>query len=335
MSDELVRLRTLQDAVIYFSDPDRCLNYIAQKRWEDGIAICPHCGSNKTGFIATRRMWKCKNKECRKQFSVKRGTIMEDSPLGLDKWLIAIWLIANAKNGISSCEIGRALGVTQKSAWFLLHRIRLAMQAGSFELSGEVEADETFVGGKAANMHKDKREQKIKGRGGKGKTIVFGMLERGGKVKAKVIPNTSKKTLHKEIKENVSPVTKGSVKDHTTQIYTDGHDGYEGLNLTYLHDIVDHTVEYVNGNISTNGIENFWTLLKRSLKGTYVAVEPEHLFRYVDEQAWRFNHRKGGDGDRFEEVLTGVKGKRITYNSMFKFLSYSPAHEARCGFQAT
>ena len=316
MNNELTQLRTLQEAVTYFSDPDRALNYFAQIRWQDGIPVCPHCGCNKSGFITTRRMWKCKNKPCRKQFSVKRGTVMEDSPLGLDKWLIAIWLIVNAKNGISSCEIARALGVTQKSAWFLLHRIRLVMQAGSFELSGEVEMDETYVGGKAANMHKDKREAKIKGRGGKGKTIVFGMLERGGRVKAKVIQNNDKKTLHKEVKENVSLVTKGSVKDHVTQIYTDAHPGYEGLDLAYLHDIVDHTVEYVNGNISTNGIENFWTLLKRSLKGTYVAVEPEHLFRYVDEQAWRFNHRKVNDGDRFEEVLTGVKGKRITYKKL-------------------
>ncbi|MBW4523512.1 MAG: IS1595 family transposase [Scytolyngbya sp. HA4215-MV1] len=316
MSEVLTQIRTLQEAVQYFSCPDRCLNYIASKRWENGVAICPHCGCDKTGFISTRRMWKCKNKECRKQFSVKRGTIMEDSPLGLDKWLIAIWLIVNAKNGISSCELARALGITQKSAWFLLHRIRLAMQAGSFELSGEVEADETYVGGKAENMHKDKREEKIKGRGGKGKTIVFGLLERGGKVKAKVIASNDKKTLHKEIKENVSTVTRGSVSDHTTQIYTDGHPGYEGLDLDYLHSIIDHTIEYVNGNISTNGIENFWTLLKRSLKGTYVAVEPEHLFRYVDEQAFRFNNRKGKDGDRFVSVLGGIQGKRIAYKKL-------------------
>lgn len=318
MENQLTQLRTLQEAVNYFSDPDRALNYFAQVRWVEGIPVCPHCGSNQSGFLQSRRMWKCKNKPCRKQFSVKRGTVMEDSPLGLDKWLIAIWLIVNAKNGISSCEIARALGITQKSGWFLLHRIRLVMQAGSFELSGEVEMDETYVGGKAANMHKDKREQKIKGRGGKGKTIVFGMLERGGRVKAKVVPNNNKETLHKAIRENVSSETKGSVKDHITQLYTDAHPGYEGLDLAYLHDIIDHTVEYVNGNISTNGIENFWTLLKRSLKGTYVAVEPEHLFRYVDEQAWRFNHRKGKDGDRFEAVLTGVKGKRITYKKLIR-----------------
>jgi transposase-like protein len=232
-------------------------------------------------------------------------------------WLIAIWLIANAKNGISSCEIHRAIGITQKSAWFLLHRIRLAMQAGSFELlSGEIEADETYVGGKAANMHKDKREAKIKGRGGSGKAIVMGMLERGGKVKAKVIPDTSKETLHKEIKKAVSPTTQGSVKVHTTQLYTDGHLGYEGLDVAYLHSVVDHAVEYVSGNISTNGIENFWTLLKRSLKGTYVAVEPEHLCSYVDEQAFRFNNRKTNDEKRFMAALEGIPGKRITYKQL-------------------
>lgn len=316
MSGVMATIKTLQEAIQYFSCPDRCLQYFAQKRWENGVATCPHCGSKDASFIATRRMWKCKNKECRKQFSVKVGTIMEGSPLGLDKWLVAIWLIANAKNGISSCELHRALGITQKTAWFLLHRIRLAMQSGSFELSGEVEADETYVGGKAANMHKDKREAKIQGRGGSGKAIVMGMLERGGKVKAMVIPDTSKATLQNQIKEAVSPVSKGSVKDHTTQIYTDGHLGYEGLDEAYLHSVIDHAIEYVNGNISTNGIENFWTLLKRSLKGTYVAVEPEHLCSYVDEQAFRFNNRKTNDECRFIATLANVPNKRITYKQL-------------------
>jgi len=227
MSNELTKLKTLQEVVNDFFDPDRALDYFTQVRWQDGVAVCRHCGSKESSFIATRHIWKCKNKPCRKQFSVKRGTVMEDSPLDLDKWLIAILLIVNAKNGISSCELARALGITQKSGWFLLHRIRLVMQAGSFELSGEIEVDETYVGGKAANMHKDKRKAKIKGRGGSGKAIVMGMLERGGKMKAKVIPDTSKATLQKEIKQTVSPITKGSVKNHTTQIYTDGQWQYQ------------------------------------------------------------------------------------------------------------
>lgn len=181
MADTLDNIKTLQEAVIYFSDKDRCLSYIASKRWPNG-PVCPRCGFNKAGFMPSRRIWKCKNPGCRKQFSVKVGTIMEDSPLGLDKWLVGIWLIVDAKNGISSCEIARALGITQKSAWFLLHRIRLAMQTGTFEkLSGEVEADETYIGGKARNMHQDKRKEKIKGSGGAGKTIVLGALERGQK----------------------------------------------------------------------------------------------------------------------------------------------------------
>jgi len=308
--------KTLQEAIKHFSDPDVSLEVAKSLRWSDGVVVCPHCTSKSVGFVATRRIWKCKNKPCRKQFSVKIGTVMEDSPLGLDKWLIAIWMIANCKNGISSYELHRALGITQKSAWFLLHRIRYAMQQGTFELTGEVEIDETFVGGKAENMHQSKRRERIKGRGGKGKTIVLGMLERGGKVKAKVIRNTSKETLHREVKEAVSPVTPGSVKDHVTRVYTDGHPGYDGLDADYIHQIIDHTFEYVNGNISTNGIENFWTLLKRTLKGTYVAVEPEHLFRYVDEQAFRFNNRKMKDGDRFVKVVGSVSGKRLTYKRL-------------------
>ncbi len=193
--------KTLVEAIRYFSDPDTCLKFLIPLRWPDGIA-CPRCGSAEHSFISTRRVWKCKG--CKKQFSVKVGTVMEDSPLGLDKWLTAIWLIANAKNGISSWEVHRALGITQKSAWFLLHRIRLAMQTGTFvKLSGEVEVDETFIGGKARNMHKDKRAEKIHGRGGVGKAVVLGILERGGKVKTTVIPNTKKKTIQPIVRETV------------------------------------------------------------------------------------------------------------------------------------
>jgi transposase-like protein len=316
MSTEAAFPLTLQQAVIYFANPDTCLEFMTGMRWADGVA-CPHCKSKEVGFLQTRKIWKCKRKECRKQFSIKTGSIMEDSPLGLDKWLIAIWLIVNAKNGISSYEVHRALGVTQKTAWFLLQRIRYAMQTGTFEkLSGEVEADETYVGGKVTNMHKDKREQRAKGRGGIGKTIVLGMLERGGRVKAKVIANNNRETLHREVREHVSPVTKGSAKDHVTHLYTDGHAGYQGLEEEYIHQVIDHAIEYVNGNISTNGIENFWTLLKRSIKGTYVAVEPEHLHRYVDEQAFRYNNRKTVDSERFLSVVRLAPGRRLTYKKL-------------------
>ena len=312
MADALANIKTLQEAIVYFSNEDRALEYIVQKRWPDGVT-CPHCGCDRVGFLSTRRKWKCKNKECRKQFSVKVGTIMEDSPLGLDKWLIGIWLIVNAKNGISSCEIGRALGITQKTAWFLLHRIRLAMQTGTFEkLSGEVEADETYIGQKARNMHSDKKKEKIKGTGTSGKTIVLGAMQRGPKgetkVKAKVIKSTDRQTMKDEIE---SAVEKGST------LYTDAHSGYDLLDAEYVRLVIDHAVKYVDGKITTNGIENFWTLLKRALKGTYVSVEPFHLFRYLDEQSFRYNERKGSDGDRFSTIMDQLGQKqRITYKQL-------------------
>lgn len=302
---------TLVEAVRYFSNPDTCLSFFVRLRWPNGIT-CPRCGSPDHSFISTRRVWKCR--ECRKQFSAKVGTIFEDSPLGLDKWLVAIWLIANAKNGISSWELHRALGITQKSAWFVLHRIRLAMQTGSFtKLKGEVEVDETFIGGKARNMHADKRAEKIHGRGACGKAIVIGVLERGGEVRTKVIPNTRKKTVQAEVRQHVEP---GSL------VCTDALASYEGLDAEYVHEAVDHAKEYVRGNVHTNGLENYWSLLKRCIRGTYVSVEPFHLFRYLDEEAFRFNERKNADdepktdGERFLLVTGAVAGKRLTYKKL-------------------
>ena len=184
---------TLIEAIRYFSNEDVCVQFVAQLRWPDG-PICPRCESPAYSFLSTRRIWKCL--DCKKQYSVKLGSIFEDSPLGLDKWLAAMWLIANSKNGVSSHEMGRSLGITQKSAWFLLHRIRLAMQTGTFEkLDGEIEVDETFIGGKARNMHKDVRARKITGTGGKDKAIVAGVLQRGGEIRAVVVPDTRRPTL--------------------------------------------------------------------------------------------------------------------------------------------
>jgi transposase-like protein len=298
--------KTLQQAIEFFSDKDVCFNFMTSMRWDDGIAICQHCGNDKTSFLSTRRIWKCK--ACKKQFSVKMGTIFEDSPIGLDKWLTAMWLICNAKNGISSYEIHRSIGVTQKTAWFMLHRLRLAMQSGSFEkLSGNVEVDETFIGGKAKNMHKAKREAIIQGRGSVGKTAVMGLLERKGRVLAKVIERTDRETLHSEVKANVE-------KD--SNLFTDEWRSYRGLDADYIHEVINHGVEYVRGNIHTNGIENFWSLLKRTIKGTYVSVEPFHLGRYLDEQMFRFNERKGKDKDRFINVAKSIGGKRLTYKEL-------------------
>ena len=278
-----------------------------QMRWPNGV-VCPHCEGKAVSYLSTRRTWKCMNKACHKQFSVKVGTIMEDSAIGLDKWLCAIWMIANCKNGISSYEIHRAIGVTQKSAWFLLHRIRLAMQTGTFEkLSGEVEADETYIGGKARFMHKSKREATVKGRGSVGKVAVMGLLARHGEVRTKVIERADKDTLHSEVKSHVK---EGS------NLFTDEWKGYSGLNAEYIHQVINHAEKYVEGNVHTNSIENFWSLLKRSIKGTYVSVEPFHLFRYLDEQSFRFNQRKGKDADRFIRTVKSVTGKRLTYEEL-------------------
>lgn len=299
--------KTLQQAIRFFSDDETCIEFIASRRWADGKAICPKCGSDNNTFMASRRVWQCKNKECKKQFSVKVGTIFEDSALGLDKWLTAMWLIVNAKNGISSYEIHRAIGVTQKSAWFMLHRIRIALDNGSLEkLSGEVECDETYIGGLAKNMHKSKREKNIKGRGMNSKTAVMGMLSRTEprKIKAKVIAWADTVTLNENINEHIET---GST------VITDDHGGYRKMSEEYRHEVINHAVEYVNGTIHTNSIENFWSLLKRTIKGTYVSVEPFHLQKYVEEQVFRFNERKGNDGQRFLTALNQVAGKRLTY----------------------
>jgi transposase-like protein len=301
--------KTLQEAVIYFSDPDNCIQFFAARRWPNGVE-CPTCGSKDVSYISTRRMWECKKEHARKQFSIKVGSIFEDSALGLDKWLTAAWMICNCKNGVSSCEIARSIGVTQKTAWFMAHRIRKAMQTGTFmKLGGKggngVEVDETFIGGKARNMHVSKRERRITGTGGKDKTPVMGILERGGKVRTQVVPNRRKSVLQAEVRKHVEA---GSA------LYTDALLSYDGLAGEYAHQVIDHAVAYVDGQIHTNGLENFWSLLKRGISGTYVSVEPFHLFRYLDEQSFRYNNRKDlNDGQRFELAMNHVMGKRLTY----------------------
>jgi transposase-like protein len=305
--------KSLQDAIIYFSNPDNCVTHLVAQRWPDGIVKCPTCGNVKVHYRAHRRTWTCSSHHAKREFSIKVGTMMEDSAIGLDKWLTATWLITNCKNGVSSYEIARDVKVTQKTAWFMLHRIRLAMQDRYFgsKLSGEVEADETFIGGKARNMHKAVHERRISGMGqsAKDKTIVMGVLERGGKVRTELIPDRQKHTLQPIVREHVEA---GSA------LFTDEMGGYKGLGNEYLHQIIDHAVEYVNGRVHTNGIENFWSLLKRGLSGTYVSVEPFHLFRYLDEQVFRYNNRATQknprtDADRFSAVLSQVAGKRLTY----------------------
>lgn len=297
--------KTLQQAIIHFSKPENCNAFMIAARFEDGNPRCPQCGSDNVIYLEKARLFKCRTAHPKQKFSLKVGTIFEDSPLGLDKWLTAIWLIANAKNGISSYEIHRALGITQKTAWFVLHRIRLAMQQGSIEkLSGHVEVDETFIGGKARNMHRSERARKIHGTGGSGKVAVMGLLERHGEVRTMVVPNVKRKSLRREINTHVEP---GSM------VYSDALKSYNDLNNDYIHNVINHAEKYVEGNVHTNGVENFWGLLKRTIGGTYISVEPFHLFRYLDEQAFRFNRRKANDADRFFEVLTMVTGKRLQF----------------------
>jgi len=296
--------KTLQQAIVYFADPANCREYLVARRWPNGVT-CPRCGSENVLFLVKYNRWHCRLKHDAPQFTLKTGTIMEDSPVGLHKWLTAMWMVVNCKNGVSSYEIHRALGVTQKTAWFMNHRIRLALGLGpeGRKLWGQIEVDETFIGGKARFMHKAKRAAKITGTGGKDKTTVMGILERGGKVRTKVVDNTKKKTLQGEIRDNVLA---GSA------IFTDALKSYEGL-TEFQHEVIDHAVEYVRGEVHTNGMENFWSLLKRGLKGTYVSVEPFHLFRYLDEQCFRFNNRKMTDGERFNVAVNGIVGKRVMF----------------------
>jgi len=278
-------------------------------RWPDGKVRCPQCDSEKVTYLAKARVYRCYGDHPKQKFSLKIGTVFEDSPIPLEKWLPAVWLLVSCKNGISSYEIAAALGITQKSAWFMMHRIRRAMQCGSFRKlggdGGEVEADETFIGGKARNMHLSKRQRRITGTGGKDKTAVMGILERGGEVRTVVVGSRRKAVLQTEVKKHV---------EAGAALYTDALLSYEGLAGEYAHQVIDHAAQYVDGRVHTNGLENFWSLLKRGISGTYVSVEPFHLFRYLDEQTFRYNNRKDMDNaDRFKLALSQIVGKRLTF----------------------
>ncbi len=314
---------TLQEAIVYFADPDRAFEYAKRFRWPDGNVVCPRCGKTKHSFLKTRRLWFCYI--CQKQFSLKLGTVFEDSALGLDKWMTGFWMLVNCKNGVSSCELARTLGITQKAAWFMLQRLRLALRDdffGSKLGSGpdsEIEVDETFIGGKARNMHLSERKRRITGTGTKDKTAVMGILERGGKVRTTVVPNRRKKALQDEVYKHV---TAGAA------LYSDALLSYEGLASDYAHKVVDHAVAYVDGRVHTNGLENYWSLLKRGVSGTYVSVEPFHLFRYLDEQSFRYNNRRDmNDSQRFQLAMSQIGGKRLTYSELTG-KEQSPYHEA-------
>jgi transposase-like protein len=306
MSQEIDHPETLVEAVAFFSDEDRAVAYLAQMRWGNTVA-CPRCGSVDVKPIPTRRTWECMDCKAKRQFSVRVGTVLEDSKIPVGKWMMALWMIVNAKNGISSHELARALGVTQKTAWFLGHRIRLALQTGTFEtkMAGPCEVDETYIGGRARNMHAGRR--KAKGRGSVGKAVVMGLLERHGEVRLTVVPNTKRGTLQPEVRKHI---------EEGAEVYTDALASYTGLEAEYVHQVIDHAECYAKGHVHTNGLENFWSLLKRCIHGTYVAVEPFHLFRYLDEQSFRFNMRKLTDGERFLLGLNRIRGKHLTYNHL-------------------
>ncbi len=332
--------KTLRDAVIWFADFEHCRQFMMALRWPDGAVKCPRCGAEKVTYLEKQRVWKCYAKHERPTFSLKTGTIFEESPIPLEKWLPAAWLLINCKNGISSYEVHRALGVSQKTAWFMLHRIRLAMQDGGFEKmggsdGGPIEADEAFFGGDPKNKHLSERRKQFKhvldaggnmvpnpeykpiiGRATK-KIPVMGILDRKARqVRAHVIPRVERRVLQDTILENVS---KGST------VYTDGLPDYGNLSkLDFVHETVNHVDEYVRGSVHTQGIENFWSLLKRGLRGTYVAVEPFHLDRYVNEQVFRYNHRLVSDAERFTAAMKQIVGRRLTYDELTGKAESSP-----------
>jgi len=307
--------KTLREAILHFAVYENCRQAVEAVRWPSGVVTCPTCGSENVTWLATQKRYKCYGKHPKAQFSLKVGTIFEDSAVGLEKWLPALWLVTNCKNGISSYELARALGVTQKTAWFMLSRLRMALHAGdSPKMSGHVEADETFIGGKARNMHYGKRKRMgiTQGKSMAGKVAVFGLLQRHGSdghstVHLAQIPSNKRRHLMPHVNERVE---KGAT------MHTDSLPSYEALTSDYTHKVIDHAEAYVDGEVHTNSMENFWSLLKRTIKGTYVSIEPFHLFRYLDEQAFRFNKRKLTDAARFVIALNGIVGKRLTYAAL-------------------
>src|SRR5580700_9278374 len=310
--------KTLKAAIEYFASPDNCHDYLVARRWPDGV-VCPRCGSKNVKYSAKHRRWQCGSHHERRQFTLKTGTVFEESPIGLDKWLTALWLLVNSKNGISSWEVSRSIGVTQKSAWFVMHRLREVLMPidGRTKLGGTdggpVEVDETFVGGLAKNMHRNRAKRYGELGTNKGKTVVMGMLDRDLRhIRATVVPNVKRETLQAEVLKNIK---------YGSKVYTDEHVGYDKLHWRYVHDVVKHIETYVNGQVHTNGMENFWSLLKRGLKGTYVAVEPFHLDRYVAEQVYRYNNRATkdnplNDSDRFVLAMNQIVGRRLTYTQL-------------------
>jgi transposase-like protein len=303
---------TLLEAVRLFKDPNEAQRFFASLRWPNGMA-CPRegCGSADVREIGGRvPRWFCK--DCKKEFTAKVGTIFEDSPIGFDKWLPAIWLLTSAKNGVSSMELHRSLGVTQKTAWFMLHRVRLALSSGTFtQLRGHVEADETFIGGRLRNLRRSphgRQNSGTKGIGPKGKAPVLGIVEREGEARAFAVEDVKKRSLVPTLLKHIDP---------NATLYTDSLRSYQNLHRHFArHEIVNHAFEYVRGNAHVNTVECFWSVLKRTLAGTYVCARPKHIGRYLDEHTFRFNSRRSSDGARFAVATKGADKKRLTYKAL-------------------
>jgi transposase-like protein len=301
-----MNFNSLPQILNHFKSQETCISFLEEQRW-NGKPVCPHCGSRKT--YKTTRGHKCANSECYKKFTVTVGTVFESSKIKLNIWFAAIYLATAHKKGISSLQLHRDLGVTQKTAWFMLHRIReMLREKGSLILTGETQVDETFVGGKNKNRHADKKIENSQGRSVKDKTPVFGLLN-NGTVKTQVVPDTKAKTLRPIIEKMVE---KGSI------VVSDEWLGYTGLSKEYQHEVVKHNEgRFVNNGFHTNSMEGFWSLFKRGIFGIYHYASPKHLGRYTDEFTYRYNTRKLEDKDRFVSSLKSVDG-RLTYKQLIQ-----------------